>query len=140
MDYLVDASVVVELVIAGPYSANAYAFFRGAFKGDRFTVPELCLSEATNVIWQAVRLRGMPAAQASQALRDLKALPLRRAPSKAVLSTALALGLRHNLAIYDSLYLALAKRSQANFVTLDQKQAKAALAEGIKLIPLSQFT
>jgi len=74
--YLVDASVVAEFLVGGTYTAHAQAFFKGAFTGDGFTIPELCLSECANVIWKAVQHRGMPAAQALQALRDLKALPL----------------------------------------------------------------
>ena len=132
--YLVDASVVAEFLIGGTYTANAQAFFRGAF-----TVPELCLSECANVIWKQVQHRGMPAAQALQALRDLKALPLRRAPTKAVLGMALGIGLKHNLAIYDSLYIALALRSKQAFVTLDGKQGAVAIAEGVTVKPITDF-
>ncbi|HRE49284.1 MAG TPA: type II toxin-antitoxin system VapC family toxin [Aggregatilineales bacterium] len=139
MLYIVDASVVAEFLITGPHTPNAQAFFKGALNGDLFTVPELALSECTNVIWQAVRFRGMPSAQALQALRDLKALPLKRAPTKAVLGTALAIGLKHNLAIYDSLYIALALRSKNAFVTLDAKQIRAATAEGVTVIPITNF-
>jgi len=60
MLYIVDASVVAEFLITGTYTQNTEAFFKGVLTGDSFTVPELCLSECTNVIWQAVRFRGMP--------------------------------------------------------------------------------
>jgi len=137
--YLVDASVVAEFLVGGTYTAHAQAFFKGAFTGDGFTIPELCLSECANVIWKAVQHRGMPAAQALQALRDLKALPLKRAPTKAVLGMALGIGLKHNLAIYDSLYIALALRSKQVFVTLDVKQRTAAAAEGVTVKPITDF-
>lgn len=52
----------------------------------------------------------------------------------------LALGLKHNLARYDSLYIALALRSKQVFVTLDMKQATAAAAEGVSVKPITDFT
>jgi predicted nucleic acid-binding protein len=56
-----------------------------------------------------------------------------------VLGTALAIGLKHNLAIYDSLYIALALRSRNAFVTLDARQGRAATAEGVTVIPITNF-
>src|SRR6266700_2315155 len=99
--YIVDASVIAEYIATGPYTANTQVLFRGALRGDQFSAPELYLAECVNVIWKMVRFRGMPSSQAIQALRDLKALPIKRAPIKAVLDSALAVGLRHDLAIYD---------------------------------------
>jgi predicted nucleic acid-binding protein len=139
MHYIVDASVVAEYLVTGPFTTQATAFFRGAFAGDQFTVPEICLNECANVIWKAIRFRGMPPSQGFQALLDLKALPLKRTPTKSILSLALSIGLKHDLAIYDSLYIALAQRSQLPFVTLDVKQGKVASTEGIITLSISQF-
>lgn len=137
--YIVDASVVAELIIASQYTANAQALFKGALSGDLFSVPELCLNECTNVIWKMVRNRGMPPQLALIALRDLKALPLKRAATKSVLGAALAIGLKHDLAVYDSLYIALALRTGNAFVTIDSKQEQAAMTEGVKVIPVTNF-
>jgi predicted nucleic acid-binding protein len=138
--YVVDATVVAEYILTGPNTHNARAFFLGALTGDVFTVPELCLNECTNVIWKAVQFRGMPQAQANQALQNLKKLPLKRAPTKAILDVALEIGLKHHLAVYDALYIALALRSKNPFVTLDAKQERAAHAEGVLVTPMSRFT
>jgi len=137
--YVVDASVVAEFIVGGTYTPNARVLFRGALGGDIFSVPELCLAECTNVIWKMARFRGMPPDQAVAALRDLKALPLKRAATKSVLSTALLIGLKHDLAIYDSLYIALAQRTGNAFVTLDVRQSRAAAAEGVTVKPLADF-
>lgn len=74
-----------------------------------------------------------------QAVRDLQALPLRPTPTKAVLTTALAIGLKHNLPIYDSLYIALAVKHNLSFVTLDRKQGVVAAAEGVNMTPIADF-
>lgn len=137
--YIVDASIVAEYILTGPYTSYTRAFFRGALRGDLFTTPEWCLTECTNVIWKAVRFRGMPASDAEWALKNLKALPLKRAATKSILSTALAIGLKHHLAIYDSVYIALALRTQHTFITIDTKQAAVATAEGVILKSITDF-
>jgi len=137
--YIVDASIVVEYIIAGPYTPNAKTLFNGALHGDQFTAPELYLAECVNVIWKMVRFRGMPSNQAIQALRDLKAMPIKRAAIKGVLAPALAIGLKHELAIYDSLYIALALKTGSVFITIDTKQQRAASAEGTTVKPITHF-
>jgi predicted nucleic acid-binding protein len=138
--YLVDASVVAEFLIMGSHTASVRLFFRGALQGNHFIAPELCMSECTNVIWKAVQHRGMPVDQAVQAVRDLQALPLHLTPTKAVLTTALAIELKNNLPIYDSLYIALAVKNKLLFVTLDRKQGMAAAAEGVSVTPISNWS
>lgn len=49
-NYIVDASLVIEYLIAGPYTPNARAFFNKITAADRLTVPEFCLLECTDVI------------------------------------------------------------------------------------------
>jgi predicted nucleic acid-binding protein len=137
--FIVDASVIAEYIIAGPYTSNARALFQGALHGDQFSAPELYLAECVNVIWKEVRFRGMPSNQAIQALHDVKALPIKRAPIKAVLDSALAVGLKYDLAIYDSLYIALAQKTNHVFVTIDGKQQRAAEAERITVNPITDF-
>lgn len=138
-NYIVDASVVAEFIVGGIYTSNARSLFRGALGGDLFSAPELCLAECTNVIWRLVRFQGMPPDQAITALRNLRALPLKRMATKSVLSAALGIGLKHDLAIYDSLYIALALRSKSTFVTIDKKQTRAAISEGVTVKPITDF-
>lgn len=137
--YVIDASVVIERLIQGPYTLHARALFRRAFAGDQFIVPEFCLLECTNVLWKHVRFQGMLPDHARLLLRDLRALPLRRIPIKAALNEAFDIGLSYQLAIYDSAYVALAKRSGCSLVTVDQPQIRAAAAEGIVLMPITDF-
>ncbi len=137
--YIVDASVVIEYIVTGAFTPNARALFTQATSNDRFIVPEFCLLECTNVLWKRIRFDGMPVAQAQTLLRHLKKLPLTRVPAKAALSTALAIGVTHQLAIYDSAYVALASRSNYPLISIDQPQIRAATAEGVTLIPVTTF-
>jgi predicted nucleic acid-binding protein len=140
MTYVVDASIIIDYLITGPHTVHADAFFRHRAAQEVLLVPEFGLLECTNVLWKQVRFQGMPQKQAEMLLRDLRALPLRRTPMKALLNAALDIGLKHNLAIYDSAYVALARKSGYALITLDQPQSRAAAAEGVTLKAVTDFT
>ena len=137
--YVIDASVVIEYLVTGPYTPNATALFTQATTTDSFVVPEFCLLECTNVLWKQVRFSGMPMDRAQVLLKDMRKLPLSRVPVKSLLNTALTIGLTHELAIYDSAYIALSKRSSHPFISIDQRQIQAAKAEGVTEIPITNF-
>ncbi|MCB9452418.1 MAG: type II toxin-antitoxin system VapC family toxin [Anaerolineaceae bacterium] len=138
-NYIVDASVVIEYLITGPYTPNVQAFFNQITSADRLTVPEFCLLECTNVIWKQVRFSGMSRGDAEELLRVLRTLKLRRAPMKRLLDRALDIALNNTLAVYDSGYVALALHYGYPLISIDQPQIRAATAEGVTLIPVTAF-
>ncbi|MEJ2148759.1 MAG: type II toxin-antitoxin system VapC family toxin [Chloroflexota bacterium] len=138
--YIVDASVVMEYLITGPYTPHVQAFFNQIAAADRLTVPEFCLLECTNVIWKQVRFSGMPREDAGELLRVLRTLKLNRAPMKRLLDRALDIALNNTLAVYDSGYVALALHYGYPLISIDQPQIRAASAEGVTLIPVTHFT
>ena len=138
-NYIVDASVVIEYLITGPYTPNAQAFFNQITAADRLTAPEFCLLECTNVIWRQVRFNAMPRSDAEELLRALRTLKLRRAPMKRLLDHALDIALNNTLAVYDSGYIALALHYGYPLISIDQPQIRAATAEGVTLIPIKSF-
>jgi predicted nucleic acid-binding protein len=138
--YVVDASVVIEYLVTGDYTSNATALFQQMTDEERLIVPEFCLVECTNVLWKHVRFQGMPVVQAETLLQDLRKLPLERVSVKALLPAALRIGLLHQLAIYDSVYIALASHANIPLITIDERQSYAVNAEGIRLKPIKDFT
>lgn len=138
-NYIVDASVVIEYLINGPYTPNVQGFFNQITNADRLTVPEFCLLECTNVIWKQVRFSGMSRTDAEELLRVLRTLKLRRAPMKRLLDRALDIALNNTLAVYDSGYVALALHYGYPLISIDQPQIRAATAEGVTLLPITHF-
>ncbi len=138
-NYIVDASVVIEYLVSGAYTAQAQAFFNQVTAADRLIVPEFCLLECTNVIWKQVRFNGMARSEADELLTVLRMLKLRRAPMKRLLDRALDIALKHQLAVYDSGYVALALHYGYPLLTIDQPQMRAAVGEGVILKSLSDF-
>lgn len=139
-NYIVDASVVVEYLIAGPYTPNAQAFFNQVTAADRLIVPEFCLLECANVVWKQVRFSGMSRSQAHDLVGVLQMLKLHRVPMRRLLDRALTIALDNALAVYDSGYIALALYFAYPLATFDRRQAAAALAEGVSLVPLVNVT
>jgi predicted nucleic acid-binding protein len=140
MDYVIDASVVIEYLVAGPNTLHAQAFFATMIDADRLLVPEFCLLECTNVIWKQVRFTGMKLFAAYQLLGLLRKLKLQRTPMKRLLDRALEIAVDHQLAVYDAGYVALSERYQCSLISIDQPQIQAAHREGVAVIPLSSFT
>jgi predicted nucleic acid-binding protein len=89
-------------------------------------VPEFCFVECTNVLWKRVRFHGLPEATAEGLVENLLALPITIVPATGVLKRSLQIGLMHQLAVYDSIYIALAETLSLPLITDDQRQAKAA--------------
>jgi predicted nucleic acid-binding protein len=134
---IVDASVVIEYLIDDAHTPNARVFFAHSAQRDELIVPEFCLLECTNVLWKQARFQNMSVLQAEALLRHMKKLPLTRVPVKRLLKSSLTIALTHQLAVYDSAYIALAIRSNCPLVTLDQPQMRAARAEGVTVVSLN---
>ncbi|WP_413164248.1 type II toxin-antitoxin system VapC family toxin [Capilliphycus salinus ALCB114379] len=139
-NYIIDASIVIQRFIQQEYTPQVRILFNRLLKGDRFYIPEFCLLECTNVIWKQVRFYGLPEEQAQLLIRDLQSIPFNVASVNHLLSSALDIGLTHQLAIYDSLYIALALQLDYPLITVDDRQLNAAINCGVTLIPITDFT
>ncbi len=139
VDYVVDASVVIQRLIRDTYTPHVRALFNGLDNLTQIHVPEFCLLECANVLWKEVRFRGMPHTTAKLLIADLKVLPLNVVDVAVVLERSLEIGVQHQLAVYDSAYIALAERLSYPFVTVDARQEQAARAVGVTLKSITDF-
>jgi predicted nucleic acid-binding protein len=138
--YIVDASVVVQFLITDTHTQAARALFRSLTVNDRLYMPEFCLLECANVLWKQVRFSDVPQSDAEQLVSDLLALDVVVVPVIGLLPRALQIGVKHQLTIYDSVYIALVEKLGCPLITDDAKQAASAAAEGIVLTPITDFS
>jgi predicted nucleic acid-binding protein len=138
--YIIDASVVIQRFIQQEYTSQVRILFNHLLEGDQFYIPEFCLLECTNVIWKQVRFYGLPKEQAQLLIQDLQSIPFNVISIHSLLSSALEIGLTHQLAIYDSLYIALALQLNYPLISVDNRQVKAAINCGVTIIPIMDFT
>lgn len=139
-NYVTDASIIIELLVGGEYTAQVKGWFESLTESDELFVPEFCLVECANVLWKRVRFHGMPLEQAERLEADLTGLPLEIVPAARLLRRAIQIGVAQNLAIYDSVYIALAEKLRYPLITVDRRQAEAATREGIELKSITDFS
>jgi predicted nucleic acid-binding protein len=138
--FVLDASIVIQRFIIDTHSAQVRAFFYQIGSTVTVYLPEFCLSECVNVLWKHVRFQGMSQATAEAHTKDLLALYITLIPTVDLLPIALKIGLQHQLAVYDALYIALAEEFGYPLITDDERQARAAAAHGVTLKPITDFT
>ena len=138
--YVVDTSVLIQYFITEPYTAEVGVLLAQMDRGDELYVPEFCLIECVNVFWKKVRFQGLSRDDAEQFITDLLDLPLQIVPVRELLSRAFEIGLAHQLAIYDSLYIALALNLNCPLITVDDRQLNTAISNGVIIKPITDFS
>lgn len=117
---VVDASVLAPaLADDGPDGDLA----RARLLGERLLAPALVDLEVTSALRGALRAGRLADRRARQALADLDALPLVRAPHAPLLARVWEL--RDNLTPYDAVYVALAEALEAPLLTADARIGRA---------------
>jgi len=96
---------------------------RSRLRGERLVAPALVDLEILSVVRRAARSGQLTERRARQALDDLAALPLRRAPHLPLVARVWEL--RHNLTPYDAAYVALAEVIGAALLTADASLSRA---------------
>ncbi|GAA6621327.1 type II toxin-antitoxin system VapC family toxin [Scytonema sp. NUACC26] len=132
--------MVIQYAIAQTHTAQARALVAQMYQGDTLHIPEFCLLECTNVLWKEVRFHELSQASAEQIIQELLRLPFQAEFVSHLLPDALQIGLLHQLAIYDSLYIALARYLALPLITVDERQSVAAKASGVIIKPISDFS
>jgi predicted nucleic acid-binding protein len=139
--FVVDTSILAQLFTTEPDSPRVRTLVKSLDKASiqHLDIPEFTIIEVTNVLWQYVRRHGMALDTATLALSYLRTLPLTIHASSPLLSRAFDISTQYNLAIYDTLHLALAENLQCGLITDDKKQAGVAQQLQITLKPITDF-
>ncbi len=98
---------------------------------------DLVYVETANAIYIAYKRKRINKEQADRALKALMSVYQTIIDTRdhiGLLEDAYKLSLKHNLTIYDTLYIALAKNISGKLLTRDKKQAETARQEDIEVI------
>ncbi|WP_414584947.1 type II toxin-antitoxin system VapC family toxin [Scytonema sp. PCC 10023] len=126
--------------MAQAQTAAARSLVARMYGGDTLHIPEFCLLECTNVLWKQVRFHGLPPINAEQITQELLRLPFQVESVSHLLPNALEIGLTYQLAVYDSLYIALAQYLGLPLITVDDRQSVAATASCVVVKPVDDFS
>ena len=134
MAFVLDASVSLAWAFAdeqNPIADRAEHLLQSG--AEVATVPDLWWYEMRNILVAGERRGRISAADTAVFLSDISQLRI-EADTAREDQPVLDLARRHNLAVYDAAYLALALREHLPLATLDKRLEAAAAAEGIALL------
>ena len=131
--YVLDASAWLRLFLHdGPavpgLEQAAQTVERG---GASFAAPELILVEAGHALGRKVRRKQLLDTEGRGLWQDIRRVPIDFLPADERMDDAMELAIRHNLSVYDALYLAVAVHLGATLFTADDALSTAARAAGV---------
>lgn len=140
-DYVLDTSALIQAVLLEENSLRVRSLLQATYEDPptKLHLPVFGLTECVNVLWKQVRFNNLPLEDAKIGVVSLTAVPLYLYQSGELFETALEIGVAHQLAIYDSLYIALAKQFSWPLISDDAKQIRVAQAVGVTIKPLTDF-
>ncbi len=132
--YVVDTSVAIKWYIPEPLSDRVVQYLKQLQQGQvEFLSPDLIVAEMGNILWKKFRRGELTMDEVRLIAATLAdALPVKLTESKVLLPSAVEIATACGLAVYDSLYLALAAVRQAKLLTADRR-----LAESVQSTSLS---
>ena len=126
---VIDASVVARWFIGDPADplVERALVLRAEYRAGRLEIhgPELLPLEVANAVWKQVRFAGLAPADGEKAVAQLLAYEMVLHPHSRLASDAFALAIAFQISVYDAAYVALARKVNLPFWTLDQKLARA---------------
>jgi len=115
-------------------STIAAAFFQEEFEqrswellasGCSLLAPDLIFPEVANVVCKRFRHREIDAREAKLLISDLQKVPLKITSSESLVESALEIAITAGRSAYDSIYLALAVKTDSIMVTADKRLTNA---------------
>ena len=136
---VLDASFIVKLVLEEEGSDIARSLARSWMEeGKGLTTIDVALPETLNAIWRhALKIGDLNPNEAIDVARDFLRIwtTIRVYSSREVAEEALKLALEENIAVYDALYIQLARSLRASLATFDGKLSRIALKYGVPTYP-----
>ncbi len=123
---VVDASVAIKWVYSEELSQQAVALR----KSHHLLVPDLIVSEWSNILWKKVRRGEFTSDEALIAAASLLHAGLELVPSEELANGALRLSLQLDHPAYDCFYLELSRLRNLPFFTADDRLVRKLVAVG----------
>jgi len=118
MRAVVDTNVVAYFLLGTkPFVDEAGQFWQ---RVGETLAPAVWEAELANVVWMAIRRGVVPAEEGPQRLDLAARLGIRSVPSRALWREAIARAVESGLAVYDTLFVELARRERLPLATFDR--------------------
>ena len=118
MTVVLDVSVAVDIVLCKP---GTEAVKKVVAEADAVIVPDLFVSEVSNVAWKYWKILHFSHEQAGKLAEGALFLVDRYLPAADLWREALSEAIRHDHSVYDLLYIIAARRNDALLLSRDRK-------------------
>ena len=137
MEWVLDSSFALSLVLPEEYSGRADAFLQHRSSEDTFWVPALWWYEISNALLMAQKRKRITEADRIQMVALYGFLPIQTDTPfhLEAINRFQELALTYSLTAYDAAYLELALRKGLAIATFDRRLTQAAQKAGISTIP-----
>ena len=137
MEWVLDSSFALSLVLPEEYSGRADAFLQQRSSEDTFWVPALWWYEISNALLMAQKRNRITEADRIQMVALYGLLPIQTDTPfhLEAINRFQELALAYSLTAYDAAYLELALRKGLAIATFDQRLTQAAQKAGLGTIP-----
>lgn len=124
---VLDTSAIIRLYVPdGPLPDGLEGHITSAWRGETVLfAPESALAESVQVLWKKEQAGYLNSSEVNEILLSILELPIEIVGHYDLLPDAMLLARRHSLTIYESLFLALARKKRARLITSDQRLEKA---------------
>ena len=134
-DIIADASVIIKLFIKEEYTDAALEMINAYVSGDlTITIPSLLVYEVINAVKysKSKKFNTEQIALIASTLENYAFTTVH--PTQEVLKEAIRVSVKHDISIYDAVYVALASTRKATLYTADQKLIEATKLPFVKHI------
>jgi predicted nucleic acid-binding protein len=125
-----DASAAIEIVLG---RGQAHSFAAALDQADVVLAPELFVPEVVNAVWKYHRFGNLSLDACDRAIEAALALVDSFVSWKHIYGEAFLLARTGQRSAYDMFYLALARREDAVFLTVDAALRKEAERQGVRV-------
>lgn len=120
---VLDTSALMRLYVPdGPLPEGLEPAVDAAWGGEiMMLAPELALAEAAQVLRKKEAAGGLTSSEVDEILTALLGLPIEFMRHHRLVGDAVSLARRHDVTVYDALFLALAQKERAELITADDR-------------------
>jgi predicted nucleic acid-binding protein len=139
--YVIDASVLVKFVVPEDGSDMMHTLAALHRAGTiQLLAPDFALTECANVLGRYARRTGTPFEDMQEAFQILCQLGIEEIAHRGLVEDSLSLAMQYDRAVYDVLYLTLARKEGISLITADERFVNALKPHGFALILLSDWS
>ena len=128
MIVVLDTSAAVEVVLQRKFSDK---FAQALVDADLVLSPTLLIAETSNVFWKYQKFAELPFSTCEKLIEQAISLPDEYVNERELNIEAFKLACELNHSVYDALFLVLARRNNAQLLTMDKKLMFAAKKIGV---------